>query len=43
MYEHSDEGDASGLGFIPGNIWRIQTEYPVPHLGWNNLVSKRPL
>ncbi len=20
MYEHSDEGDASGLGFIPGNI-----------------------
>lgn len=43
MYEHSDEGDASGLGFIPGNISRIQTEYPVPHLGWNNLVSKHPM
>ncbi|HBC4282925.1 TPA: imidazole glycerol phosphate synthase subunit HisH [Staphylococcus aureus] len=43
MYEHSDEGDASGLGFIQGNISRIQTEYPVPHLGWNNLVSKHPM
>ncbi|HDA3974118.1 TPA: imidazole glycerol phosphate synthase subunit HisH [Staphylococcus aureus] len=43
MYEYSDEGDASGLGFIPGNISRIQTEYPVPHLGWNNLVSKHPM
>ncbi len=41
MYEHSDEGDASGLGFIPGNISRIQTEYPVPHLGWINFMSDR--
>ncbi|MBE5665860.1 imidazole glycerol phosphate synthase subunit HisH [Staphylococcus sp. SS87] len=43
MYEHSDEGDASGLGFIPGNISYIQTDYPVPHLGWNNLVSQHPM
>ena len=28
MYEHSDEGDASGLGFIQGNISRIQTRIP---------------
>ncbi|CDR50650.1 imidazole glycerol phosphate synthase subunit HisH [Staphylococcus schweitzeri] len=43
MYEHSDEGDASGLGFIPGNISHIQTDHPVPHLGWNNLVSQHPM
>ncbi|MDN8737695.1 imidazole glycerol phosphate synthase subunit HisH, partial [Staphylococcus aureus] len=29
--------------FIPGNISRIQTEYPVQHLGWNNLVSKHTM
>lgn len=43
MFEHSDEGDVDGLGMIPGRVVPIQTTYPVPHLGWNNLESTHPL
>lgn len=43
MFDHSDEGDVSGLGIIPGNVVPIKTTLPVPHLGWNNLESKHPL
>lgn len=43
MFEHSDEGDVEGLGMIPGRVVPIDTPYPVPHLGWNNLESKHPL
>ena len=39
LYEHSAEGDVEGLQLFPGNIIPIQTPYPVPHLGWNNLIS----
>lgn len=39
LYEHSAEGDVDGLQLFPGNIIPIQTSYPVPHLGWNNLIS----
>ncbi|EMR07721.1 Imidazole glycerol phosphate synthase subunit HisH 1 [Bhargavaea cecembensis DSE10] len=42
LFGHSEEGDADGLGFIPGAITRIETRLPVPHLGWNALVSERP-
>ncbi|PHK48950.1 imidazole glycerol phosphate synthase subunit HisH [Staphylococcus edaphicus] len=40
FYHWSAEGDAEGLKLIPGNIVPIQSPYPVPHLGWNNLLSK---
>lgn len=43
LFQHSAEGDVDGLGFIPGNIIPIQTLYPVPHLGWNQLNSSHPL
>ncbi|HLR19355.1 MAG TPA: imidazole glycerol phosphate synthase subunit HisH [Staphylococcus sp.] len=42
LYEWSAEGDVEGLKLFPGNIIPIQTPHPVPHLGWNNLVSNHP-
>ncbi|XVL11965.1 imidazole glycerol phosphate synthase subunit HisH [Staphylococcus xylosus] len=42
LYESSAEGDVSGLKLIPGRIIPIETPYPVPHLGWNNLISNQP-
>lgn len=27
----------AGLGLIPGHVGRIQTEYKLPHIGWNSL------
>ncbi|MET3575034.1 imidazole glycerol phosphate synthase subunit HisH [Bhargavaea ullalensis] len=39
LFERSEEGDADGLGFIPGEVTRIRTSLPVPHLGWNRLIS----
>lgn len=39
LFEHSAEGDVDGLQLIPGQIIPIQSPYPVPHLGWNNLIS----
>lgn len=43
FYRWSAEGDVEGLNIFPGNIIPIQSPYPVPHLGWNNLISKHPL
>lgn len=40
LFEHSTEGDADGLGLIKGTVERIDTGYPVPHLGWNTLESE---
>lgn len=40
LFDHSEEGNADGLGLIPGTIKKIETEYTIPHLGWNTLKSK---
>ncbi|KRG08289.1 imidazole glycerol phosphate synthase subunit HisH [Staphylococcus sp. NAM3COL9] len=42
LYNWSAEGNVEGLKLFPGNIVPIQTPYPVPHLGWNNLISNHP-
>ncbi|MDN6111910.1 MAG: imidazole glycerol phosphate synthase subunit HisH [Tetragenococcus koreensis] len=42
LYDWSAEGNVEGLKLFPGNIVPIQTPYPVPHLGWNNLISNHP-
>ena len=39
LFDYSTEGDAPGLGLIKGTVSRIDTKYPVPHLGWNTLNS----
>jgi glutamine amidotransferase len=38
----SEEGEASGLGWIPGEVKRINFDFlgedmPLPHMGWNKL------
>ncbi|TVT26963.1 imidazole glycerol phosphate synthase subunit HisH [Salinicoccus cyprini] len=43
LFEESEEGDAKGLGLLSGKITRMETPYPVPHLGWNTLSSQSPV
>ena len=40
LFERSTEGNVNGLGLLPGDIVRMETEHPVPHLGWNTLSSR---
>lgn len=40
LFEHSEEGNADGLGILKGHITRIATDLAVPHLGWNTLTSE---
>lgn len=42
LFEHSEEGNVRGLGWLEGEVRLIQSDYPVPHLGWNSLQSKSP-
>lgn len=42
LFEHSEEGDVDGLGYLPGTVERIISPHPVPHLGWNALHSTHP-
>ena len=28
----------AGLGLVPGHVGKIQTEYKLPHIGWNSLT-----
>lgn len=47
LFEHSEEGDAKGLGLIKGNVKRFATEMvdsqgdklKVPHMGWNQVYQ----
>lgn len=52
LFEHSEEGDAAGLGLFKGNVKRFAAEemhdangekLKVPHMGWNQVYqSKNP-
>ncbi|SFC21882.1 glutamine amidotransferase [Alkalibacterium subtropicum] len=42
LFERSEEGDADGLGYLPGTVKKITGSLPVPHLGWNKLDSSLP-
>jgi len=39
LYESSEEGDAEGLGVIPGRVKRLPAsqQTPAPHMGWSRL------
>ena len=38
LYEGSSEGDAKGLGIIPGNLSKFESDtQKVPHMGWNTI------
>ena len=49
LFEHSEEGDANGLGILAGKVKRFSAEemhdangdkLKVPHMGWNTLETK---
>jgi glutamine amidotransferase len=42
LFEHSEEGDVDGLGYLPGEVKKITGDVTVPHLGWNKLKSTVP-
>jgi glutamine amidotransferase len=48
LFEHSEEGDVTGLGVFPGRVVRFRRppEFKIPHMGWNTLrfrISGSPL
>jgi glutamine amidotransferase len=42
LFEHSEEGDVSGLGWIPGKVvkFQIPSHLTIPHFGWNDVVPQ---
>lgn len=42
LFEHSEEGNVNGLGYLPGTVKKITGDVSVPHLGWNKLNSTVP-
>jgi imidazole glycerol-phosphate synthase subunit HisH len=44
LFESSDEGDVACLGVLPGRVQRFpdRAGLPVPHMGWNQLQTRRP-
>lgn len=42
LYEASEEGDAEGLGIIPGTLKKFDSSaQKVPHMGWNTFSEVR--
>lgn len=39
LAEESEEGVLPGLGLIPGKVKKIQSNYPLPHMGWNSITA----
>lgn len=44
LFEHSEEGDVSGLGVFRGRVVRFQRpkELKIPHMGWNAVRFVQP-
>jgi glutamine amidotransferase len=43
LFEHGEEGDAEGLGLLPGEVPRFRVPgLKVPHMGWNEVAQARP-
>lgn len=51
LFEHTEEGDAAGLGILPGRVLRFPEEamkgasgekLKVPHIGWNTVHQVMP-
>jgi glutamine amidotransferase len=45
LFEHSEEGNISGLGVFPGKVVRFRRppEFKIPHMGWNTIRFVQPL
>jgi imidazole glycerol-phosphate synthase subunit HisH len=45
LFEHSEEGNVTGLGIFPGRVIRFHRppEFKIPHMGWNTIRFLQPL
>ena len=41
LFEHSEEGDVDGLGWVPGRVQRFPDTARVPQIGWNSVKLTR--
>lgn len=39
LFEHQQEGDTQGFGFLKGNVRAIEGATKLPHIGWNQIAS----
>jgi glutamine amidotransferase len=39
LFEHQQEGDTQGFGFLKGNVRSIEGAVKLPHIGWNRVSS----
>lgn len=39
LFEHQQEGDAQGFGFLKGNVHEIEGAAKLPHIGWNRVST----
>jgi len=44
LFEHSEEGNITGLGVFPGQVVRFRRprELKIPHMGWNTIRFVQP-
>ncbi len=44
LFDHSEEGDITGLGIFPGKVVRFRRppEFKIPHMGWNTIRFTQP-
>ena len=43
LFERGEEGDAAGLGLLPGRVPRFAVQgLKIPHIGWNEVEQARP-
>ena len=43
LFERGEEGDAAGLGLLPGRVPRFaEPGLKIPHIGWNEVKQARP-
>ena len=41
FFEKSEEGKASGLGVLEGEVILLPNKFKIPHMGWNDLQIKK--
>ena len=42
LFERGEEGDAAGLGVLPGRVPRFSVSgLKIPHIGWNEVMQER--
>jgi glutamine amidotransferase len=43
LFEQGEEGNAAGLGLLPGRVPRFAfTGLKIPHIGWNEVMQDKP-